>query len=295
MNVRLSPLSYGPLIDLGVTFEHRGQSGRDRGAVAAEVVAWLKADTGTVVNETAIDHAASGRTIRRLLTVRPPRPIPADVQSLLDEWFAIDAASRPRVSLAGVARSARARLARGETTLYLWRGDITALAVDAIVNAANSALLGCFRPGHACIDNAVHSVAGPRLREDCRRVIEYQGHPEPTGTVKVTRGYYLPSRFVLHTVGPIVRDAHPTKEQRTQLARCYESCLDVAADLGLRSVAFCAISTGVFGYPKTEAAGVAMDAVRGWVDRQPAAIDDVVFDVFSEADEAAYMGPERFA
>ena len=183
----------------------------------------------------------------------------------------------------------------GDTRLFLWRGDITTLAVDAIVNAANTDLLGCFRPGHTCIDNAIHSVAGPRLREDCRRIIVHQGHREPTGAAKLTRGYYLPSRFVLHTVGPIVPDGRPTDEQRAELARCYEECLNVAVDVGLRSIAFCAISTGVFGYPKDEAATVAMATVRVWLARHPDALDHVVFDVFSAADEAAYLGPGRFA
>jgi O-acetyl-ADP-ribose deacetylase (regulator of RNase III) len=295
VSTTLSPSSYGPLIDLRVPFDRTVRTGPDPTALTREVTAWLTADAGHRALDATVDDGELRRLIRRLLTVRPPRPIPPDTQFLLDEWFAMEAASRPVVSVADVAKSSRARLTSGDTTLRLWRGDITTLAVDAIVNAANSALLGCFLPGHACIDNAIHSVAGPRLREDCRRIIEHQGHPEPTGTAKVTRGYYLPSRFVMHTVGPMVPDGRPTPEQRAQLAGCYESCLDVAADLGLRSVVFCAISTGVFGYPKVEAAGVAVEAVRGWLDRHAGAIDDVVFDVFSEADEAVYVGSGRFA
>ena len=291
----LPPSAYGPVVDLRVPFERTFARERDRTHLAGELASWLMADAAGGRHDTATDEATLGRLIRRMLTLRPPRPIPPDAQSLLDEWCARDAASRPVKALDNVVASSRAHMACGDTRLHLWRGDITTLAVDAIVNAANTALLGCFRPGHGCIDNAIHSVAGPRLREDCRRIIEYQGHPEPTGTAKITRAYYLPSRFVLHTVGPIVPDGRPTGEQQTQLADCYESCLNVAAELGLRSVAFCAISTGLFGYPKDEAACVAVDTVRTWTARHAGAIDDVVFDLFSEADEAAYVGPGRFA
>jgi O-acetyl-ADP-ribose deacetylase (regulator of RNase III) len=289
-----SPSSYAHLVDLDAPFDRSIPFGCDRTTLVRDLAAWLLADTARPALSAPDEDEALRRLIARLLTIRPPRPVPPEAQCLLDEWFAAEAASRPMASLDDVAVSARSRMVSGDTTLHLWRGDITTLHVDAIVNAANSALLGCFRPRHACIDNAIHSVAGPRLREDCHRIIEHQGHPEPTGTAKITRGYYLPAKFVLHTVGPIVPDARPTGEQQAQLAGCYESCLKVAADLGLRSVAFCAISTGVFGYPKDPAACVAVDTVSAWTARHAGAIDEVVFDVFSEADELAYLGPGRF-
>jgi O-acetyl-ADP-ribose deacetylase (regulator of RNase III) len=287
--------AYGPAIDLQIPFDRTSPLTRDRTDVVSELASWLIEDAAGGLHTSATDEASLGRLITRLLTLRPPRPIPSGAQSLLDQWCASAAASRPVRSLDDVVASSRAQMSSGQTRLHLWRGDITTLATDAIVNAANSALLGCFRPGHACIDNAIHSVAGPRLREDCHRIIEHQGHPEPTGTAKVTRAYYLPSRFVLHTVGPIVVDGQPTGEQQMQLAGCYESCLNVAAELGLRSVVFCAISTGVFGYPKDEAACIAVDTVRAWSARHTGTVEDVVFDVFSESDEAAYLGPGRFA
>lgn len=290
----LPPSVYAPSIDLQVPFDRAARPGRDRTLLLEELASWVMKDAGGRGPDVPMDDGALRGVIARLLTVRPPRPIPPDAQVLLDEWCASTAAARPVMSLDDVAASARARMVSGTTRLHLWRGDITTLAADAIVNAANSALLGCFRPGHACIDNAIHSVAGPRLREDCHRIIEHQGHPEPTGTAKVTRAYYLPSRFVLHTVGPIVPDGRPTGEQQMQLADCYESCLNVAAELGLRSIVFCAISTGVFGYPKDEAACIAVDTVRTWSARHTGTVEDVVFDVFSEGDEAAYMGPGRF-
>lgn len=290
----LSPSSYGPLVNLQAPFDRSSTRERERTGLAAELASWLVADAGGGGHDTPTDEATLRRLITRMLTLRPARPIPPDAQSLLDEWCASYAASRPVTSLDDLVASSRAHMASGDTRLHLWRGDITTLAVDAIVNAANAALLGCFRPGHACIDNAIHSAAGPRLREDCHRLIEQQEHPEPTGTAKVTRAYYLPSRFVLHTVGPIVPDGRPTGEQQRQLADCYESCLNVAAGLGLGSVVFCAISTGVFGYPKDEAACVAVDTVRAWSARHTGTVEDVVFDVFSEADERAYLGQGRF-
>lgn len=294
MNITLPPSSYGPVVDLQVPFDRQRDGEHGRTGLAAELASWLVADAGGGSHDMAANDETLRRLITRMLTLRPPHPIPPHAQSLLDEWFARGAASRPVTSLEDVVASSSAHMACGDTRLHLWRGDITTLAADAIVNAANAALLGCFRPGHACIDNAIHSAAGPRLREDCRRIIEHQGHPEPTGTAKITRAYYLPSRFVLHTVGPIVPDGRPTGEQRAELAGCYDACLNVAADLGLRSIVFCAISTGVFGYPKDDAATVAVAAVRAWLERHPGTVDHVVFDVFSETDESVYLGPGRF-
>ena len=172
--------------------------------------------------------------------------------------------------------------------IALWHGDITRLRVDAIVNAANAQLLGCFQPFHACIDNAIHWAAGPRLREDCGRIMATQGHVEATGLAKITRGYNLPARFVVHTVGPIVH-GHLTEGHRRELARCYRTCLDEAAEVGgIHTLAFCAISTGVFGFPKRPAAAVAIDAVSTWMEARPRMLSRVVFVVFSDEDRAAY-------
>lgn len=175
--------------------------------------------------------------------------------------------------------------------LSIWRGDITHLAVDAIVNAANRYMLGCFQPLHACIDNAIHSAAGPRLREDCATIMRIQGHLERTGTVKITRAYNLPSNFVLHTVGPIIprgSEVHPS--QARELASCYTSCLDLAHEVGnIRSVAFCAISTGVFGFPKREAASIALHSVDRWLSTHNHSFDRIIFNVFSLEDEKVYQ------
>jgi len=169
----------------------------------------------------------------------------------------------------------------------LWQGDITRFAADAMVNAANAAFLRCFRPFVACIDNAIHWAAGPRLREECGRIMATQRAEEPTGLAKITRGN-LPALFVLHTVGPIVRGPL-TETHKLDLGGCYRSCLDVAADVGgIRTVAFCALSTGVFGFPKREAAAIALRTVAGWLGDHPGVFSKVIFNVFSDADRDTY-------
>lgn len=174
--------------------------------------------------------------------------------------------------------------------LVLWQGDITRLNADAIVNAANSQMLGCFQPLHACIDNAIHSAAGPQLRDDCEKIMSIQGELEETGTAKITRAYNLPSHFVLHTVGPIVpQGTELTSKQRDELADCYISCLELASQLEhINSIAFCAISTGVFGFPKTEAAYIAVNTVTQWLAEKPNSFDKIIFNVFSTEDYDEY-------
>ena len=186
----------------------------------------------------------------------------------------------------GIHRIDEAAPSPADGRMRLWRGDITTLSADAIVNAANSQMLGCWAPGHHCIDNAIHTYAGVQLRAECARIMELQGHEEPTGVAKITGAYNLPCKRILHTVGPIANE-HPTDLHCEQLASCYTSCLDVAASESLRSIAFCCISTGVFGFPQEEAAGIAVRAVREWLDAAEAEIS-VVFNVFGEKDERIY-------
>ncbi|WP_432524013.1 macro domain-containing protein [Kineococcus sp. SYSU DK006] len=239
--------------------------------------------------EVPADQAAE--VLRVVLTVRPAEPLPAAVDGLLATWLHRQAQRRAPVdprrlqTLAEVAPGTAYPVA---DRTALWRGDITTLAADAIVNAANSALLGCFHPGHACIDNAIHAAAGPGLRADCATIMAAQGYPEPTGTAKVTRGHHLPARYVLHTVGPIVDGPLQQRHERA-LTAAYRSCLDVAAEVGARTVAFCSISTGVFGYPKAPAAHTALTTVAEWLQARPGVFDLVVFDVFSPSDENLYL------
>ncbi|NNN35281.1 protein-ADP-ribose hydrolase [Streptomyces sp. S3(2020)] len=230
----------------------------------------------------ALDDTAARGVLRALLTVRAPGPLPDGAAEAVDAVLGAERAVRPAVS------AHRLPTVSGELPFTLWRGDITTLAADAIVNAANSALLGCFRPLHACVDNAVHHAAGPRLRDDCATVMALQGSPEPTGTAKITRAYHLPARYVLHTVGPVV-DGRPGPGDAEALASSYRACLDLAAEVDtIRTLAFCAVSTGVFGYPGDEAAPVALRTVADWLHAHPGRFDRIVFTVFGAADETAY-------
>ena len=217
------------------------------------------------------------RLLRGLMNVRPPEPVSEDFLRVQDAYLLERLAER------GTTRFQE--LTPVCTGLYLWQGDITTLAVDAIVNAANSQMLGCFIPCHGCIDNAIHTYAGVQLRMECSRLMAGQGE-EPAGSAKITKAYNLPSRYVLHTVGPIVHGS-VTKTDRELLASCYRSCLTLAADNGLHSVAFCCISTGEFHFPNELAAEIAVRTVREWQRKNPGKIE-VVFNVFKDSDYAIY-------
>ena len=219
-------------------------------------------------------------TFRALVNTRPP--IPAST-----EWLAMqDELLRGIIEEAGISVIGDTASSPIDPRLRLWRGDITTLSTDAIVNAANSQLLGCWVPGHHCIDNAIHTFSGVQLRAECARIMEAQGHEEPTGSAKITPAYNLPSACVIHTVGPIA-NGHPTSLHREQLASCYRSCLDLAAENNLHSIAFCCISTGVFGFPQKEAAKIAVSTTLRWLSVNEADMT-VVFNVFSREDETIY-------
>lgn len=235
---------------------------------------------------------------RALANTREPDPVP-------DEWLtAQDRMLRARIASAGVTDARDLPRTAADQRISLWRGDITRLRVDAIVNAANSQMLGCWVPGHHCIDNAIHTFAGVQLRAKCARIMAAQGHEEPTAQAKITPAYNLPARYVIHTVGPIAQ-GRPTARHRMELARCYRACLEAAVGAGCTSIAFCCISTGVFGFPQEEAAQIAVRTVSEWLDEHvatgvaiptvaavtPAAgagPTHVVFNVFTPRDEAIY-------
>ncbi len=168
----------------------------------------------------------------------------------------------------------------------LFKGDITLLKADAIVNACNSQMLGCFIPGHHCIDNAIHSFAGLEVRRDMMEIMEKQGHDEPNGQVKVTSGYNLPAKYIFHTVGPVYSGI-PQDEK--DLKSCYLHCLEEADSMGLSSLVFCSLSTGVFGYPVEKACRVAINAVRNYMQNGHHSLKKVVFDVFSPRDLDVYQ------
>ena len=218
------------------------------------------------------------RLLRSLMNVRPP--VPAS-----EEFLAVqDAYLQERLSERGITRLEDLTPVR--PGVYLWKGDITTLCADAIVNAANSRMLGCFVPCHGCIDNAIHTYAGVQLRLECAEIMRKQGREEETGHAKITKGYNLPCRYVLHTVGPIVYGS-VTETDRELLASCYRSCLDLAAGYGLHSVAFCCISTGEFHFPNELAARIAIRTVREWQQQNPDKIE-VIFNVFKDSDHEIY-------
>ena len=170
--------------------------------------------------------------------------------------------------------------------LYLWQGDITTLKCDAIVNAANSGMTGCYAPNHRCIDNAIHTFAGVQLRLACAEIMERQGCPEPTGRAKITPAFNLPCRYILHTVGPIV-DESPTERDCAQLESCYRACLTLAAENHLESIAFCCISTGEFHFPNEQAAQIAVQTVKTFLN-QKSSVKKVIFNVFKDLDREIY-------
>lgn len=221
---------------------------------------------------------------RAYVNTRPP--VPAASPEFLE---AQDHVLQEMLALDGVHGLEEALPSPADARLRLWRGDITAFAADAIVNAANSQMLGCWQPGHHCIDNAIHTFAGVQLRAECHELMQAQGHEEPTGHAKYTSAYNLPAKWVIHTVGPIA-NGHPTDAHRRDLASSYRSCLDAAVACGAGSIVFCCISTGVFGFPKEEAAGIAVSTVRAWLDAHAGSEMVVVFNVFEDVDEKIYAG-----
>ncbi|MBR6092378.1 MAG: protein-ADP-ribose hydrolase [Bacteroidales bacterium] len=176
-----------------------------------------------------------------------------------------------------------------EPKIQIWQGDITRLKIDAIVNAANSRMLGCLGPLHACIDNAIHSAAGIQLREECNQLMLKQGHEEPIGRAKITKAYNLPCKYVIHAVGPIIPNGIPTEFQREQLASCYHSIMQIADENNLESVAFCCISTGEFHFPNGLAAEIAVKTVKDYLNEHAETnVKTVVFNVFKDIDYKIY-------
>lgn len=218
------------------------------------------------------------RLLRSQMNVRPPVPASEEFLKVQDAYL------QERLAERGVTEPEN--LTPVQPGIYLWQGDITTLAADAIVNAANSRMLGCFVPCHGCIDNAIHTYAGIQLRMECARIMAGQRKEEATGKAKITKAYNLPCRYVLHTVGPIIYGT-VTKTDCELLAGCYRSCLKLAAAYGLKSVAFCCISTGEFHFPNELAAEIAIQTVRTWQQQNSNRIE-VIFNVFKDSDYEIY-------
>ena len=226
------------------------------------------------------DEASQRCLLRSLMNVRPPIPASQKFLTVQDALLSEEQEERGVVdveTLPAIAKNPR---------LVLWQGDITTLKADAIVNAANPALRGCFCPLHSCIDNLIHSRSGIQLRLCCDEIMTAQGYDEPPGQAKITPAFHLPSRYILHTVGPVIH-GRVTNKDKELLASCYRSCLTLAAENSLESVAFCCISTGEFHFPNEQAAQIAVETVNRFMNRKTS-VKKVIFNVFKDLDKAIY-------
>lgn len=218
------------------------------------------------------------RLLRALMNIRRPMPIGGDFLAVQDEYL------KAEIKIKGITDLSSLNPISGD--IYLWQGDITTLRCGAIVNAANSEMLGCFCPCHGCIDNAIHTFSGIQLRLECAEIMQKQGCSEPVGRAKLTKAYNLPCKFVLHTVGPFI-SGDVTRDDEEQLAACYRSCLSLAEKNGIASVAFCCISTGEFHFPNRKAAEIAVRTVKAFKENNHSRIK-VIFNVFKDTDYEIY-------
>ena len=225
------------------------------------------------------DTEQQKQLLRALMNVRAPKPIGTEFLRIQDEYLQYEIAAKGITDVA--------ELTPVQHGIYLWQGDITTLKCDAVVNAANSGMTGCYIPNHRCIDNAIHTFAGMQLRLICDNLMEQQGYPEPAGGAKITPAFNLPSRYVLHTVGPVI-SGKVNKHERELLASCYRSCLELAAENKLESVAFCCISTGEFHFPNELAAEIAVQSVKKFF-RLQTGVKKVIFNVFKDLDKNIYQ------
>ena len=235
--------------------------------------------------QTPEDTEGKRRILRSLMNIRTPRKMADAVLTVQDEYL------QERIRENGIVELADIPIIRDR--MSIWQGDITRLAVDAIVNAANSQMLGCFVPMHTCIDNCIHTFAGVQLRAECARQMEQlksrygRDYEQPTALPMLTDAYNLPARKVIHIVGPIVQ-GRLTASLENDLAACYRNTLDMCLENGLKSVAFCCISTGVFHFPNKRAAEIAVQTVTGWLSEHPGGMERVIFNVFKDEDKAYY-------
>ena len=218
--------------------------------------------------------------LRSLMNVRMPKPIEDEFMMVQDEYL------QQRNIERGITDACDLQPVASDERLFIWQGDITTLRCDVIVNACNSQMLGCFSPMHSCIDNFIHTYAGVQLRLKMNEIMTKQGHEEPAGQAKITRGYNLPAKFILHTVGPIIQ-WEVTEEDEKRLASCYRECLKLAAENRAESIAFCCLSTGVFRFPQQRAAEIAIKTVKDFMITDTG-IKQVVFNVFKNEDLEIY-------
>ena len=221
------------------------------------------------------DYKTKRDLLRSLMNVRMPLKISDEFLKVQDDFLTSETLSKDLTSVEDI------KDVSGK--FMLWQGDIVTLKVDGIVNVANSKLLGCFIPLHNCIDNMIHSAAGLQLREECNNIMQLQGQDEKVGEAKITGAYNLPSKYVIHTVGPAIpQGSKPSKSDCESLKNCYMSCLEIASENNLESLAFCAISTGIFNFPRETAAEIAVNTVKDYMDLNETTLKHVIFDVFSD-------------
>ena len=224
------------------------------------------------------DAAEQKRLLRSLMNVRFPQAASENFLTAQDEYLREELAQKGVTELSSLTPVSEG--------IYLWQGDITTLRCDAIVNAANSGMTGCYVPCHGCIDNCIHTYAGVQLRQECAAIMQEQGREEETGKAKITRAYNLPCKYVLHTVGPIITGPLTGRDE-TLLASCYRSCLELAEQVGIKSIAFCCISTGEFHFPNDRAAEIAVQTVKEYQAKQNSQIQ-VIFNDFKDVDYQIY-------
>ncbi|MCG1010879.1 protein-ADP-ribose hydrolase [Salinicoccus sp. ID82-1] len=291
-NIELS--EYANAIRLYEPFEPVMAENTSKETLTDEVLEILRNEkAGTQDIDIPDDQIAKRRLIRALLNIRQPLPLKKEMMRKLDALLQQEKAEKQTTSAASIPSIVSAfpeNGIQGADMMALWQGNITDIKADAIVNAANEKLLGCMQPLHDCVDNAIHSAAGPMLRDDCAEIIHRQKSDEEIGTAKITRGYHLPSTYVIHTVGPAVTNETPLNDVHVaELISSYQSCLDLAHEIeDIRTIAFPAISTGVFGFPKQRAAEIAVTTVGNWLKQNDHHFDRIVFNVYSEADKAIY-------
>ena len=219
--------------------------------------------------------------LRALMNIRPPQKVSDEFLKIQDDFLTNETLNKDLTSIEDI-KEVKGKIA-------LWQGDIATLKVDGIVNAANSKLLGCFIPLHNCIDNVIHSAAGVQLRDECNTIMQIQAKDEEVGKAKITGAYNLPSKYVIHTVGPAIpQGAKPSMDDCEKLSSCYKSCLEIATYNKLESLAFCCISTGVFNFPQKQAAEIAIKTVEDYLNSNETTLKHVVFNVFTDVDYSIY-------
>lgn len=246
------------------------------------LIDYLKSEPHASAVEHGQDTTFEGKLsdFRALCNMRPPNSVNEDYLQVQDAFLQRWNGERQFISIDMIEPVA--------PQLYLWQGDITTLQVDAIVNAANHEMLGCFKPNHQCIDNIIHTRAGVQLRLACHKLMEAQGRKEPTGRAKITDAYNLPAKKVIHTVGPFITQRGVTALSEQLLASAYTSCLKLADEQKLQSIAFCCISTGEFNFPNDHAAAIAIETVKTYLQETGSKIA-VLFNVFTDEDDQIYQ------